>query len=67
MDSLLFIVTYLTCILIISFTLVGSIISILEAVKEKRNPIPKMINHDKRFSEINNIYTHNMFDVKRGY
>lgn len=37
---------------------------ITEAVKLQRNPIPRMQNHDKRFSEIDNEYLHEMYSVK---
>lgn len=37
---------------------------ITETVKLRRNPIPKMQNHDKRFSEIKNEYLHKMYSIK---
>lgn len=35
-----------------------------EIIKQFRNPIPKMHNHDKRFIEITNEYVHEMYSVK---
>lgn len=35
-----------------------------ETIRQLRNPIPKMHNHDKRFLEIKNEYLHEMYSVK---
>ncbi len=45
--------------------LIGFVISVvLETVKLLRNPIPRMCNNDKRFSEIANKYLHEMYSIK---
>lgn len=39
---------------------------VMEAVARKRNPIPRMSNADKRFIDITNIKTREMFEcIKR--
>lgn len=50
---------------LITCVMIGFIVlAVLETVKLKRNPIPRMQNHDKRFSEIDNEYLHEMYMVK---
>lgn len=38
----------------------------IENEKLRRNPIPKKNNSDKRFCEIKNIYSHEVFGIARG-
>lgn len=50
---------------LITCVLIGFVAEIvLEIIKLQRNPIPRMQNHDKRFSEIDNEYLHEMYIVK---
>ena len=35
-------------------------------IERKRNPIPKTNNSDKRFSEVEGDFVHDIFSVKRG-
>lgn len=37
---------------------------VLEVIARIKNPTPKMNNADKRFIEIENIKTRNMFDIE---
>lgn len=39
---------------------------ILETIARKKNPTPRMNNADKRFIEIKNIKTREMFEVVKG-
>lgn len=39
---------------------------LIEHLKYSRNPVLLMINHDKRFEEIESDYSHEVFDIKRG-
>ena len=46
--------------------LVSFVFFVLEFIKSLRNPVPLQINHDKRFGEINSVYSHKVFEIKRG-
>lgn len=39
---------------------------LIHGVKNKRNPVSLMINHDKRFKEIDCIYSHSFDKIERG-
>lgn len=54
------------CCIILVFSVYYVYILISEYFKDKRNPIKKMTNHDKRFSEIAKKYNHIIFMIKRG-
>lgn len=57
---------YVFCVALILITIISIVLLISERVKQHRNPIPKLQNHDKRFSEIASIYGQKMFRVNRG-
>lgn len=51
--------------LILFFLFYVSIL-LVQGEKNKRNPVSLMINHDKRFKEIDCIYSHNFDEIERG-
>lgn len=57
---------YIFGILVIGFTFVYIFLMEMENIKLKRNPIPKKNNSDKRFQEIDNNYSHIIFEIIRG-
>lgn len=50
--------------LLLIAVIVAMTVIITEAVKLIRNPVPRMQNHDKRFSEIGNAYIQEMYQVE---
>lgn len=52
--------------LIVGFIITYIVTMEIENEKLRRNPIPKKNNSDKRFCEIDNIYSHEIFGVIRG-
>lgn len=52
--------------LLIIFFVTSFILLLIEYQKRKKNPVPLMINHDKRFSEISNRYSHKIFNAVKG-
>lgn len=57
---------YVFCIVLILGTIVSLFLLVSEWRKQKNNPIPKLRNHDKRFSEIDSVYSQKMFKANRG-
>lgn len=57
---------YLICAVLFVLAVIYVAVFAYESFLEKRNPILLTLNHDKRFCEIKNIYSHKMFDIKRG-
>ena len=53
-------------VLLIAFFVVCFILLMMEDQKMKRNPVPLISNHDKRFGEINNQYSHKIFMCNKG-
>ncbi len=42
------------------------VVTILEEIRNKRNPVPLMSNDDKRFIEVKNVKTRKMYEcIKR--
>lgn len=60
------IVVYVLGIVLLIFSIVYIVSMLIENEMRKRNPIPKQDNSDKRFSEVRNIYVHEMYRVTRG-
>lgn len=59
-------VIYGICVLMMVFSLVYLGVFISEGMKTKRNPDPLKKNYDKRFRNIKNVYSHGMYEIKRG-
>lgn len=57
---------YVLCVAMVVITIVSVILLVLEKKKQQNNPIPKLRNHDKRFSEITSAYVQKMFRANRG-
>lgn len=57
---------YVFCILLVLGTVVSVVLLVLEWRKQQANPVPKLKNHDKRFSEIKSVYGQKMFTANRG-
>lgn len=57
---------YIFCVVLVLITIVSVTLLILEKKKQQNNPIPKLRNHDKRFSEITSAYGQKMFRANRG-
>lgn len=57
---------YIFCAVLVVATIVSVILLISERKKQQNNPIPKLRNHDKRFSEIKSVYGQKMFKADRG-
>ncbi len=51
---------YIFCIILILGTIVSLFLLASERRKQKNNPIPKLRNHDKRFGEIDSVYSQKM-------
>ena len=52
--------------LIVALVLLFVVVSILEEIRNRRNPLPLMSNDDKRFVDINNVKTRKMYEcIKR--
>lgn len=60
------VILYFLGVALIIFTISYIVVMEVEHEKQKRNPIPKKDNSDKRFCKIKNIYSHKIFEIKRG-
>ncbi len=57
---------YIFCVVLVLATVISVVLMVSEWRKQKNNPIPKLSNHDKRFSEIKSVYGQKMFKADRG-
>lgn len=57
---------YLLLLAIIVFFVVGMFLVLLEFIKFQRNPVCLMINHDKRFAEVDHTHIHKFNEIERG-
>lgn len=52
--------------LVVILVAIFVVITILEEIRNKRNPLPLMSNDDKRFIDIKNVKTRKMYEcIKR--
>lgn len=63
---MLIILFYALGTFIFIFTIVSVILIFCEEKKLRINPIPKLKNNDRRFTEIQSKYCHKVYSVKRG-
>lgn len=59
---------FVVILMILLIIFIGGYIVLIERenAKLRRNPIPKKYNSDKRFCEIKNFYSHEIFGITRG-
>lgn len=57
---------YLVIGVLILFFLFYISVFLIQGEKNKRNPVSLMINHDKRFKNINCVHFHKFDEIERG-